>query len=310
MPYLDGKAIVVTGAGRGIGRAYAHLAAREGASLVVNDIDADVAHSVTAEITGEGGRAVAAVADISDWAGAESVINACVNEFGSIHGLVNNAGVFSMADGWELDESHVDQLVRTNVIGVAACGSLALRRMVPQGFGSIVNIVSGAHFGIPHMSVYGATKGAVASITYGWSMEVEGTGVRVNAVSPLARTRMSESTAEFYRSHHLGRIESSSSPDPEVNAPAVVFLLSDAAAGINGQILRIEGRQLAIVAHPAVREPVLQGDWTVANIDKAFLETLRQYTVPVGMAPLLRAEYLSGASAFWDGRGEAAPPES
>jgi hypothetical protein len=155
------------------------------------------------------------------------------------------------------------------------------------------------------MSIYGATKGAVASLTYGWSMEVEGTGVRVNAVSPLARTRMSEATAEFYRNHDLGRIDSSGSPDPEVNAPAVVFLLSDAAAGINGQIVRIEGRQLAIVAHPAVREPVLQGDWTVANIEKAFLETLRNYTVPVGMAPLLRAEYLSGASAFWDGRSES-----
>jgi NAD(P)-dependent dehydrogenase (short-subunit alcohol dehydrogenase family) len=305
MSYLDGKAIVVTGAGRGIGRAYALLAAREGGSVVVNDVDADVAHSVAAEINGAGGRAIAAVTDISAWTGAESVINACVHEFGSIHGLVNNAGLFSMADGQELDEDHVERLVRTNFIGVAACGSLALRRMIPQGFGSIVNIVSGAHFGIPHMSVYGATKGAVASLTYGWSIEVEGTGVRVNAVSPLARTRMSESTAEFYSRHNLGRIDSAGSPDPEVNAPAVVFLLSDAAAGINGQILRIEGRQLAIVAHPAVREPVLQGDWTVANIEKAFLETLRGNTVPVGMAPLLRAEYLSGASAFWDGRSES-----
>jgi NAD(P)-dependent dehydrogenase (short-subunit alcohol dehydrogenase family) len=305
MTYLDGKPVVVTGAGRGIGRAYARLAASEGGSVVVNDIDADVALAVTAEIKRAGGRAVAAVADISAWTGAESVINACVDEFGSIHGLVNNAGLFSMADGWELDEAHVERLVRTNFVGVAACGSLALRRMIPQGFGSIVNIVSGAHFGIPHMSIYGATKGAVASLTYGWSMEVEGTGVRVNAVSPLARTRMSEATAAFYRNHDLGRIDSSGSPDPEVNAPAVVFLLSDAAAAINGQIVRIEGRQLAIVAHPAVREPVLQGDWTVANIEKAFLETLRNYTVPVGMAPLLRAEYLSGASAFWDGRSES-----
>jgi NAD(P)-dependent dehydrogenase (short-subunit alcohol dehydrogenase family) len=305
MLYLGGKAVVVTGAGRGIGRAYARLAAREGASVVVNDIDADVAHAVTAEVNAEGGRAVAAVADISAWAEAESVISTCVEAFGAIHGLVNNAGLFSMADGRDLDEVHVERLIRTNLIGVAACGSLALRRMIPQGFGSIVNIVSGAHFGIPHMSVYGATKGGVASLTYGWSMEVEGTDVRVNAVSPLARTRMSESTANFYRTHKLGHIDSSGSPDPEVNAPAVVFLLSDAAAGINGQIVRIEGGQLAIVAHPAVREPVLQGDWTVANIEKAFGETLRQNLVPVGMAPLLRAQYLSGASAFWDGRSES-----
>jgi NAD(P)-dependent dehydrogenase (short-subunit alcohol dehydrogenase family) len=304
MPYLAGNAVVVTGAGRGLGRAYAHLAAEEGASVVVNDIDADVAEAVTAEIVKAGGRAVTAVADVSDWAGAEAIIDRCVAEFGAIDGLVNNAGLFSMADGWELDQAHVEALVRTNVIGVMACGTFALRRMVAQGSGAIVNIVSGAHFGIPHMSVYGATKGAVASLTYTWSMEAASSGVRVNAVSPLARTRMSESTADFYHRHQLGTIDSSGSPDPQVNAPAVVYLLSGASSALNGQIVRIEGQQLAIVAHPVVREPVLQGKWTVALIDQAFRETLGPYTVPVGMAPLLRAEYLSGASAFWDGRAQ------
>ena len=307
MRYLEGKAVVVTGAGRGIGRAYALLAAREGAAVVVNDIDAEVADEVAAEIRVTGARVVAAAGDVSTWGAAESIIDRCVDEFGAIHGLVNNAGVFAMADGWELEEAHVRDLVATNVLGVAACGTFAMRRMVQQSFGSIVNIVSGAHFGIPHMSVYGATKGAVASFTYGWSLDLEGTGVRVNAVSPLARTRMSASTAEFYQRHGLGVIDSEGSPDPEINAPVVVYLLSDAAADLTGQIVRIERDQLAIVAHPAVREPVLNGEWTVANVDRAFAETLREYTVPVGMAPLLRAEYLSGASAFWDGRAE--PPK-
>jgi NAD(P)-dependent dehydrogenase (short-subunit alcohol dehydrogenase family) len=304
MPYLEGKAVVITGAGRGLGRAYAHLAAQEGASVVVNDIDAEFAEAVTAEIVRDGGQAITAVADVSDWAAAEAIIGRCVSEFGAIHGLVSNAGLFSMADGWELDQAHVEELVRTNIVGVMACGTFALRRMVAQGFGSIVNITSGAHFGMSHMSVYGATKGAVASLTYTWSMEAEASGVRVNAVSPLARTRMSESTAEFYHRHNLGIIDSAGSPDPEVNAPAVVFLLSDASAAINGQIVRIEGQHLAVVAHPAVREPVLQDKWTVAAIDEAFKETLGRFTVPLGVAPLLRAEYLGGASAFWDGRAE------
>lgn len=307
MAYLTDKSIVVTGAGRGLGRAYAHLASTEGASVVVNDVDGDVAKEVTEEIVANGGRAVTAVADVSDWSAAEAVIGRAVEEFGAIHGLVNNAGRFAMADGWELDESHVTELVMTNVVGVAACGTFAMRRMLEQGFGSIVNIVSGAHFGIPHMSVYGATKGAVASFTYGWSLDLEGTGVRVNAVSPLARTRMGASTAEFYRTHGLGVIDNEGSPDPALNAPLVVFLLSDAAVGITGQIVRIERDQLAVVAHPAVRDPVLRGDWTVPNIEKAFAETLRGYTVPVGMAPLLRAEYLTGASAFWDGRVSQTP---
>ena len=304
MGYLDEKAVVVTGAGRGIGRAYAHLAAREGAAVVVNDIDGEMAEEVTEEIRSAGGRVATVAADVSDWAGAASIIDRCVDEFGAIHGLVNNAGLFAMADGWELTESHVLELVRANIVGVAACGTLAMRRMVDQGFGSIVNIVSGAHFGIPHMSVYGATKGAVASFTYGWALDLDGTGVRVNAVSPLGRTRMGAATADFYRSHGLGVIDNAGSPDPEVNAPVVIYLLSDAAAAIHGQIVRIEGAHLAVVAHPAVREPVLHDDWTVARVDKAFADTLQDYTVPLGMGPLLRAEYLTGASAFWDGRAE------
>lgn len=306
MGYLDGKSVVVTGAGRGIGRAYAHLAAKEGASVVVNDIDGDVAEAVTDEVVAAGGRAVTAIGDVGDWQSAEAVVERCVEEFGSVDGLVNNAGRFSMADGWELDAAHVEELVRTNVIGVAACGTFALRRMVAQGSGAIVNIVSGAHFGIPHMSVYGATKGAVASFTYTWALETEGTGVRVNAVSPLGRTRMGEATADFYRSHGLGTVDSGGSPDPAVNAPVAVFLLSDAASGINGQVVRIERDHLALVAHPAVLEPVLEGDWSVAGVERAFDDTLRRHLVPVGMSPLLRAVYLDGASAFWDGRAQEA----
>ncbi len=302
MGYLDGKAVAVTGAGRGLGRAYALLAAAHGAAVVVNDIDADVAEAVCQEILDSGGSAVAQVADVSVWSAAESIVERCIDEFGAIDGLVNNAGLFEMADGRELEETHVRKLVETNIIGVAACGTFALRRMLDRGQGSIVNIVSGAHFGIPHMSVYGSTKGAVASLTYCWAMEAEESGVRVNAVSPLARTRMAQSTAEFYRSHGLGVIDSAGSPDPSVNAPVVVYLLSDAASGLTGQVVRIEGEQLALVAHPAVREPVLTGRWDVESVDASFAEKLSSYVVPTGVRPLLRAEYLSGGSAFWDGR--------
>ncbi|MBW8825789.1 MAG: SDR family oxidoreductase [Acidobacteria bacterium] len=301
MGYLDGKAVVVTGAGRGIGRAYALLAAAEGAAVIVNDIDADVALAVTAELSDSGARASCAVADVGDWSAAASLVEQCIDEFGAIDGLVNNAGLFAMASAWELDPAEAEQLVRVNVVGTMACGSAALRAMVRQGSGSIVNIVSGAHFGIPNMSVYAATKGAAASLIYAWSMEAAGTGVRVNGVSPLARTRMSEAAGEFYR-RSGAEFTSGAGPDPAVNAPAVVFLLSDAAAGLNGQIVRIERDQLAVVAHPAVREPVLRGDWTVAGIEHAFQDTLNDYLVPVGMSPLLRAEYVDGASDLWNGR--------
>jgi len=302
LSYLRDRAVVITGAGRGIGRACAHLAAEEGAAVVVNDIDGDVAVAVTDEIAARGGRAVVAVGDVGDWEVAASLIEQCVAEFGALHGLVNNAGRFAMADGGDLDEGHVRAMVETNVIGVIACGSRALARMSDQGFGSIVNIVSGAHFGIPHMSVYGATKGAVASLTYGWALEAAQNGVRVNAVSPLARTRMAVATAAWYRERGHGIIENEGSPDPAVNAPAVVYLLSEASSALNGQILRIEGDQLALVAHPAVREPVLSGQWAVEAIERALGGDLAANLVPLGMGPLLRAEYVEGASAFWDGQ--------
>jgi acetyl esterase/lipase/NAD(P)-dependent dehydrogenase (short-subunit alcohol dehydrogenase family) len=303
MPYLTGRVVAVTGAGRGIGRACALLAAAEGASVVVNDADAAPAQAVADEITAGGGRAVAHPGDVARWAEAEALIARCVDEFGSIDGLVNNAGRFALADAAELDEPGVAELVDTNVIGVIAVTSSALRRMIPQRRGAIVNVVSGAHFGIPHMSVYAATKGAVASLTYSWSLEAAQAQVRVNAISPLAKTRMTAATAAWYRERGLPPIDYENSPDPARNAPVAVFLLSDAAAGLTGQILRIEGDQLAVVAHPAVREPVLTGDWTVEAVDRAIQGPLRGKLVPVGMAPLLRAEYLDGASPFWDGHG-------
>jgi hypothetical protein len=119
---------------------------------------------------------------------------------------------------------------------------------------------------------------------------------------------MGETTAAFLEANGLGRINTGGSPAPEANAPVAVFLLSDASARITGQIVRIEGSDLALVAHPAVLEPVLSTDglWTPDGVARAFEERLGRVLVPVGMGPLLRAEYLSGGSAFWDGTPEAA----
>lgn len=308
MTWLDGKSVVVTGAGRGIGAAYARAAADEGARVVVNDIDAEVAEQVAAEIRDQGGTALAKVADVSEWSEAADLIGYCVSEFGTIDGLVNNAGLFDMSMPGEITGSQLTKLLAVNVAGVVACSMPAIRHMRGQGSGSIVNVTSGAHMGIAHMAAYAATKGAVASLTYTWSMELAASGVRVNAISPLASTRMGETTAAFLEANGLGRINAGGSPAPEANAPVAVFLLSDASARVTGQIVRIEGSDLALVAHPAVLEPVLSTDglWTPAGVARAFEERLGQVLVPVGMGPLLRAEYLSGGSAFWDGTPEAA----
>jgi NAD(P)-dependent dehydrogenase (short-subunit alcohol dehydrogenase family) len=303
MNMLDGKSVVITGAGRGIGAAYARAAAREGANVVVNDIDADVAEAVTRDICNAGGVASLKVADIRDWGQAESLIEHCVSEFGTIDGLVNNAGLFDMSMPGELPELMLSTILAANVMGLAACTVPAMRHMRSAGRGSIVNITSGAHFGIPMMAAYSASKGAVASLTYTWSLELQATGVRVNAISPLGSTRMAQTSAEFFQANDLGFIDVNGTPQPEANAPLAVYLLSDAAAHVTGQIIRIEGSNLSLVAHPVVLHPILHtdGSWTPEGVAEAFRDTLDHHLVPTGMHPQLRAEYISGGSAFWDG---------
>ena len=187
---LSGKSVVVTGSGQGIGAAYARLAAEHGASVVVNDIDAEAAESVAAGIQRAGGTAVAHACDIGDWEASKVLVETAVERFGRIDGLVNNAGLFVACAAEAVTQGDVDRLVRVNVMGTVFCGTHALVHMVRQGSGSVLNVTSGAQSGTRGLALYGMTKGAVASLTYGWALDVEGTGVRVNAISPNAQTRM------------------------------------------------------------------------------------------------------------------------
>lgn len=271
MTDLAGQAVVITGGGRGMGAAYARAAAALGAKVVVNDIDADVAQEVVAQIRDAGGIAVAAVEDLRDPAAAERVVAHCIAEFGSITGLVNNAAICTQSLFVEETLERLRALIEVNVIGLFNISRAAIGSMRAQGFGSIVNIVSGAQTGQNGLSSYGATKGAVASFTYAWSSELEGSGVRVNAISPMAQTRMSGGLASL--------------PLPEANVPPVMFLLSDRAEGLTGQVVRIMGNKLSIMAHPANRAPVLESDnWSLDSVGDAFDTTLRALALPSNVA--------------------------
>jgi len=284
MAVLEGKCVVITGAGRGIGAACAKHAAAQGAAIVVNDVDAGAAQSVVDEITAAGGRAVAHRADIAKWSDAEGLVARCVDEFGGIDGLVNNAGLYRLADLKEIDEAHLRPMVEVNIVGAAFCATHAARRM-RNGAGSIVSMTSGSQTGLRGMGIYGATKGAIASATYGWAADCEGTGLRVNAVSPVADTRMSQSTDSFRASKGLPSFRSGPRPAAEVNAPVVTFLLSDLARGINGQVLWILGRRLSVMTHPAVIAPPLERDeWTPETIAEAFRDELSSRMQPLGIA--------------------------
>jgi NAD(P)-dependent dehydrogenase (short-subunit alcohol dehydrogenase family) len=261
MGSLDDRAVVVTGAGRGLSAAYAQLAAAQGAAVVVNDVEAALASSVVEKIVRDGGRAVADNADISTWAGAGRLIQRCLSEFGAIDGLVNNAAIFRLATPWEQDPGEFRQVLETNLLGTAYCGMHALWAMVERGRGSIVNVTSGSQAGSAAMAAYGASKGGVAALTYCWAADVAGTGIRVNAVSPNAHTRMADEFERYLGEQAKGQNVGKS---PETNAPAVVYLLTDTAAGINGQVLRIDGDELSLMSHPDVAEPTVRNpQWTV-----------------------------------------------
>lgn len=294
MGLLSGKAIIITGSGRGIGEACIKGAARQGAFVVVNDVSADLAEQVASDIRSDGGRAIAFAADITDWDQAGRLIDACIGEYGRIDGLVNNAGLFHINKFLDYDPVAARSLIDVNVMGTLNCAARAVKPMVAQGSGSIVNITSGAHMGLDSMSVYGASKGAVASMVYSWALELSGTGVRVNAFSPLGATRMTEETGDYMvraavarrgpRADTVKSRHSSNIQPAEANSPPIEFLLSDLSSAVSGQIVRLDGGNLQIYTHPALLlPPIYRENWTAQDIADAFDAQLSGKLVPCGV---------------------------
>ncbi|GHF22226.1 short-chain dehydrogenase [Amycolatopsis deserti] len=275
---MQDRAVVVTGAGRGLGEAFAVHLAQAGAAVVVNDVDADLAERTAANIREHGGRAVASGHTVTDPAQAQAIVDLCVSEFGAIDGLVNNAGLNYEALPWEEDFDEVRELVEVNVLGVMYTGIAAVKAMVAAGRGgSIVNISSGASLGQRKLGVYAASKGAVASLTYSWALDLEDSGIRVNAVCPLAHTRMVWKSERSLRNCPPDRT-------PSRIAPVVLFLLSDAAEGITGQLVRCNGPQLHIVGQPYLKAPILERqNWDTDTVRQAFDEVFSAHLEPYGL---------------------------
>ena len=286
MLQLHGKSVVVTGAGRGIGEAYARGAASLGAAVIVNDLDLTSAAEVAADIRGRGGRAVAHGANVAVSAEAGEVIATCVREYGGIDGLVNNASLLRLNRLEAATESEFRDMIEANVLGTFNCAAHAIRVMYAQKRGSIINVVSGAQVGMAALGCYGATKGAVASLTYAWAAEAAGSGVRVNAISPMASTRMMIATNDYYAARGAIPAGPQTIP-PEANVPVVTFLLSDQASAVNGQVIRITGGQLSLMTHPAIRTPILERDlWTAEAVSEAFSNSLAALQLPLGLGIL------------------------
>lgn len=246
--FLDGRVAVVTGSGRGIGRAHAMTLAAAGAAVVVCDIgaevdgsgrDASVAATVVEEITAAGGAAIADTSDISTFEGGASVVQAALEEFGRIDILINNAGVTGGASIETVTMEGLDRVFAVNFIGTVATTRAAWPHLRSQGWGRVVNTVSEVALD-PRMGGgglgYGQAKAAVWSLTITLAREAELLGITVNALSPGAFTRMNE--AMFAASGRPGL-----DLDPRHVAKAAAWLCSDAASDVNGRIIHVAAGQ-------------------------------------------------------------------
>jgi NAD(P)-dependent dehydrogenase (short-subunit alcohol dehydrogenase family) len=266
---LDGRSVIVTGAGRGLGRAYARAVAEAGARVVVNDIDPDLLSAVHQELEAIGADCRPSLGSVSDWEAAGRMIEVCESAFGRVDCLVNNAGQHYVAPAEEDTPERMRGVVEVNVLGTLFAGVHAIRRMLVGRGGVILNVCSGAASGLPGMATYGASKGAVASVTWTWAEELRGRGIRVNAIEPAALTAMVETTRQ-----------SRPSPvtwPPEKIAPLVVFLLSDRSRHITGQVVRLWGDDLQLTSHHHPMPPILcDNHWTAEKIEDAFAAHLNQ----------------------------------
>ncbi len=281
MGILDGKAAIVTGAGRGIGRGHTTHLAAEGAAVVVNDIDPQEAAGAVAEIEAAGGRAIADSSDIGSRAGAEALVEACVSAFGSIDIVVNNAGIARDRTFLKMSDEEFGDVWRVHVMGTFWCAQTGAARMREQGGGgSIINTTSAAHMGNFGQTNYAAAKGAIASMTYTMAMELARYGIRVNAISPAGTTRMSQT----FKGPDGKPIEMPFI-DPALNGPMVVYLASDEGSYISGQVFATGADRLLLLSQPKYYEDGLkkEGGWTLDDIRREFKESLGSRLEPLGI---------------------------
>ena len=294
---LEGRVAIVTGAGRGIGRGEALLLAGEGAKVVVNDLgggpagggaDQSPADAVAAEIRDAGGEAVANYDSVADMEGGERIVRTAIDAFGRLDILVNNAGILRDRMVFNMSEAEWDSVIDVHLKGHFATTKHAGIVFRQQRSGRIVNTSSESGLGNMGQANYAAAKEGIVGLTRTCALDLGRYGATVNAIRPRAGTRltlspeMEEARARRQAAREQrGETEAAQAAtgvdalDPDLVAPLVVYLCTDAAANVNGRDFLVGGDEISLMSLPA-RERTIQreGGWTLDAIERVFPRTL------------------------------------
>jgi NAD(P)-dependent dehydrogenase (short-subunit alcohol dehydrogenase family) len=283
---LEGRVAIVTGAGRGIGRAHALELARHGAKVVVNDFgvsaagegtDESPAHAVVAEIEAMGGQAVVNGADVADFAAAEAMVRQAIDTFGGLDILVNNAGFLRDRMLVNTAEDEWDAVIRVHLKGHFAplrhAGAYwrAEAKEGRQRAARVINTSSGAGLqGSVGQATYSAAKAGIAGLTLVAAQEMGRYGVTVNAIAPVAKTRMTE-----------GAFDTSAMALPEDNSPIVAWLASEEAGDVTGRVIEIDGSVITVEngwSHGPSRDAGAR--WEAEKVGSALRDLLAEAPTP------------------------------
>ena len=240
---LDGKVAVITGAGRGLGKEAALLFAKEGAKVMVCDINQESAEEVASSVNAGGGEALAFRVDVTDAASVQAMVDAVVKRYGRIDVLVNNAGITADAQLVKMTDDQWDRVINVNLKGVYLCTKAVAPVMIAKGSGRIINTSSVVGiYGNFGQTNYVATKAGVIGMTKVWAKELGRKGITVNAVAPgFIMTDMMSTVPEKILTNIREKTPLGRLGEPRDIAYAYLYLASDEAAFVNGAVLQVDG---------------------------------------------------------------------